>query len=102
MDIPMRLHVAGTSERLPNRAQSPEIVIRDDDRVEWEGQILSDRSSRRLTDLKKKILAHFLKPDAAKIVVLVEADARYERMVDVLNAFIACKSTHYHMVVLSQ
>jgi len=99
-EIPLRLHVTGTSERLPNRAQSPEIVIREDDRVEWEGQILSDRSRRKLTDLKQKILAHLLKPDPAKIVVWVEPEARYERMVDVLNTFMACKSTSYHMVVL--
>ncbi len=99
-DIPMRLHAAGTSDRLPNRAQSPEIVIREDDCVEWEGQILSDGSNRKLPDLKKKILAHFLKPDAEKIVVWVEAEARYARMVDVLNTFIACQCTRYHMVVL--
>lgn len=99
-DIPMRLHAAVTSERLPNRTQSVEIVIRADDRVEWEGKILSDGSSRRLPDLKKKILAHILKPDAAKIVVWVEAEARYARMVDVMNTFMACKCTRYHMVVL--
>jgi hypothetical protein len=75
-------------------------VIRADDRLEWEGQILSDGSSRRLPDLKKKILAHVLKLDAAKIVVWVEAEARYARMVDVLNTFMACQCARYHMVVL--
>jgi hypothetical protein len=99
-EIPMRLHAAGTSERLPNRVLSPEIVIREDDRVEWEGQILSDGSSRGMPDLKKKMRTHFLKPDAAKIVVWVEAEARYERMVAVMNTFMACKCTRYHVVVL--
>jgi biopolymer transport protein ExbD len=99
-EIPLRLHASGSSEKLPNRAQSPEIVIRADDRLEWEGQILSDGSSRSLTDLKKKILAHFLKPEAVKVVVWVEAEARYARMVEVQNTFMACQCTRHHMVVL--
>lgn len=100
-DIPMRLHARGVSEVLLQRGESPVIVIREDDQVEYEGRICSTHSERVMPDLRKKIQAHLRKPNAAKIVVLVEAEARYERMIDVLNTFLGCSSTHYHMSVLA-
>lgn len=99
-EIPLRLHAAGSSELLPDRSQSPEIVIREDDQVEMDGRLCDTKSNRSLPDLRKKIKAHLSEPGAAKIVVLVEAEARYERMIDVMNAFLACKCDRYHTAIL--
>jgi len=99
-EIPLRLHATGSSMHLPNRAQSPEIMIREDNQVEFDGKPCDTPSSRNLMELRSKIHAHHIKPDAIKIVVFVEADARYERMIDVLNAFAACQCTRYHTVIL--
>ncbi|WP_395737389.1 ExbD/TolR family protein [Prosthecobacter sp.] len=100
-DIPLLLHAAGASELLPNRAQSPEIVIREDGELEVDGHLYDTASSRSLPDLRRMIAAHRLKAGASKIVIFVEARASYERLIDVMNAFLACKSNRYHTVILS-
>jgi biopolymer transport protein ExbD len=99
-EIPLRLHGAGSSEQLVNRSQCPEIIVREDDQVEFDGVLCDHGLSRQLPQLRKKIQTHIIKPDAAKIVVFVEAEARYERMIDVLNALTASKCGRYHVVIL--
>lgn len=99
-EIPLRLRATGSSEHLPNRTQSPEIVVREDYQVEFNGQPCDTRSNRKLPDLRAKIRGHIAKTEATNIVVFVEAEARYERLIDVLNAFAACKCSCYHLVFI--
>ncbi|MGV3661706.1 MAG: ExbD/TolR family protein [Prosthecobacter sp.] len=99
-EIPLRLHAKDSHQELAGRARCPEIVVRADDQVEMDGHVSDTRTSRMLPSLRTKIRRHLATTDAIKIVIYVEAEACYERMMDVLNACAACQCTQYHLVIL--
>ncbi len=101
-EIPLRLHAAGSSERLPNRARSPEIVIQEDGTVLFNGSMVDSAIDKTLPSLRNVIRAHMHSPDAATTVVFVEDQATFERVIDVLNVFAACDYTNCRFVFLTE
>lgn len=97
LEIPLRLLNIDELAQAPNPATLPSITIDDDDIVKFNGLACETRPSKKLLELRAIIRAHSNKPDAAKIVIVMKPDSRYERLMDVLNALAACKCSHYQI-----
>lgn len=101
--IPLKLLPSGSVNRLPNQTGSPEIFIREDDEVFFDGQGCdTGLHSQRLDSLRSHIRAQAVKKHDVSFMIYVEAEARYNRIVDVLNALAACNSYWFHLVIMSE
>ncbi|CAN5907280.1 hypothetical protein BH11VER1_BH11VER1_38130 [soil metagenome] len=100
-EIPLRLLTATELAQVLDPASSPSIMIQEDDEVKFNGRTFDKNWSKELPELRTMLRAHSNKPDAAKIVIVMDPQARYERLIDVLNALAACKCSRYQ-ISLSQ
>lgn len=98
----LKLHPAGSAERLPNRSKSPEIFIQEGGAVYFNNSAVDSNTDKRLPGLRRLVLAHMRSSDAAATVVFVEDQATFERVIDVMNVFEACDYTSYRFVFLTE
>lgn len=100
LEVPLRLLTADEVTHLPNPLTSPSIIIEGEDIVMPKNYVYDHSWKKYLLNLNAKISAHLTKRNAAKIVIYIEPDARYGQLIDVLNTFAACKSSHYQIAFL--
>lgn len=100
LEVPLRLLAAAERAQVPNPFTPSSIIILEDGLVMFEGQTYQPWLNQKMPELRAKIRSHMIKPDAAKLVIFMEYEAKYEQLVEVLNTFAACKCSHYQIAFL--
>lgn len=79
--------------------QHAEIVIQDDWLVRFNDMVCDVTGARELPELQACIRAYKKRLNTAVVVIYVEGDADFQRILDVLNAFEACGNPRYRVII---